>query len=203
MATKHKRLARNFFIKRDFQGRIALTIFLATVICCLIYMILLALFSADTMTISYNNNGLQVGKTPWMLLKSALAANWLFLLVGGTLLVLAAIVGTHRIAGPMYRLEKSLAAMASGDLSTTISLREKDEGKDLAQLINKLSSNFSLKIREIERSSGAINNLLDQYANLDSALISPEDATSICKAIRTHNKRVQDQLQFFRLKDEK
>ena len=95
MAIKHKRLARNFFIKREFQGRIALTIFLATVICCLIYMILLALFSADTMTISYNNNSLQVGKTPWMLLKSALTANWLFLLVGGTLLVLAAIVGTH------------------------------------------------------------------------------------------------------------
>ena len=102
----------------------------------------------------------------------------------------------------MYRLEKSLATMATGNLSTTISLREKDEGKDLAQLMNKLSSNYSSKIREIERSSEAINNLLDQYANLDTSMISPEDATSICKAIRTHNKRVQSQLQFFKLKDE-
>ncbi len=202
MATRHKRLKRNFFIKKDFQGRIALIIFLSTVICCLIYMILLALFSADTMTISYSSTGLQVGKTPWMLLKSALAANWLFLLVGGTLLVLAAIVGTHRIAGPMYRLERSLTAIAEGDLSTTITLREKDEGKDLAQLINNLSSNFSTKLQEIERSSTAINNLLDQYTNLETSSISPEDATSICTAIRTHNERVQAQLQFFRLKDD-
>ena len=202
MTGPHKRQTKNYFINREFQGRIALTIFLAAIIGCLLFIGLLAFLSSDTLTISYSNNDLKLGKTPWMLLKSAAAANWLFLLVGGTLLVLAAIIGTHRIAGPLHRLERRLAKMAQGDLSTDIVLREKDEGKELAHLINELSSIYSEKLRAIERSSDAVHNLLNQYDSLDGNSISTEDATSVCKAIRTYNDKVRTQTEYFNLKAE-
>ncbi len=202
MAVRYKRNVRNFFIKKDYQGRFALVIFASAIFSCLLLLSLLAFFSADTMTISYHNNDLQFGRTPWMLFKSAAAANWLFLLIGGTLLVLAAIVGTHRIAGPLYRFERNLANMAEGDLSETIHLREKDDGKDLAQKINNFNKMMSSKLSEIDRNAEAINNLLNQYENLDSAHISPEDATSICLAIRNHNEKLRSQLKFFTLSNE-
>ncbi len=202
MAVQYKRKVKNYFIKKDYQGRFAFVIFAAAILSCLLLLSLLAFFSADTMTISYSNNDLQFGRTPWMLFKSAAAANWLFLLIGGTLLVLTAIIGTHRIAGPLYRLERSLTSMTEGDLSDTIYLRQKDEGKELAQKINDFNALLSSKLSKIDRNAEAINNLLSQFENLDNAHISPEDATSICTAIRKHNDKLRSQLEFFTLRDE-
>ena len=202
MAVQYKRKVKNYFIKKDYQGRFAFVIFASAILSCLLLLSLLAFFSADTMTISYSNNDLQFGRTPWMLFKSAAAANWLFLLIGGTLLVLTAIIGTHRIAGPLYRLERSLTSMTEGDLSDTIYLREKDEGKELAQKINDFNTLLSSKLSKIDRNAEAINDLLSQFENLDNARISPEDATSICTAIRKHNDKLRSQLEFFTLRDE-
>ena len=202
MAVRYKRNVKNFFIKKDYQGRFALVIFTSAILSCLLLLSLLAFFSADTMTISYHNNDIQFGRTPWMLFKSAAAANWLFLLIGGTLLVLAAIVGTHRIDGQLYRFARNLTNMAEGDLAVLIHLREKDEGKDLAEKINRFNTIMSSKLSTIDRNAEAINNLLNQYESLDSAHISPEDASSICLAIRTHNDKLRSQLKYFTLRDE-
>ena len=202
MAVQYKRRVRNYFIKKDYQGRFAFVIFTSAILSCLLLLSLLAFFSADTMTISYVNNDIQFGRTPWMLFKSAAAANWLFLLIGGTLLVIAAIIGTHRIAGPLFRLERSLTSMIEGDLTETLSLRQKDEGKDLAEKLNNFNTLLSSKLSKIDRNAEAINSLLSQYENLDTAQISPEDATSICKAIRNHNNKLRSQLEFFTLRNE-
>jgi len=45
---------------------------------------------------------------------------------------------SHRIAGPLYRLEKELNERIDGKKSGPIQLREKDELKELADKINKL-----------------------------------------------------------------
>ena len=61
---------RNFFIKRDFQGRLILGYFLFVTGGCLFFIVLLGLFSADSLTIAYNNHDIQFGQTPFMLMKS-------------------------------------------------------------------------------------------------------------------------------------
>jgi len=45
---------------------------------------------------------------------------------------------SHRIAGPLYRLEKEINERIEGKKSGPIQLREKDELKALADKINKL-----------------------------------------------------------------
>jgi len=47
---------------------------------------------------------------------------------------------SHRIAGPLYRIEKELDARISGEEKGPIKLRKKDEFKLLADKINKLIS---------------------------------------------------------------
>ena len=202
MAARYKRNIKNYFLKEDYQGRFAFIIFVAAILGCLLLLSLLTFFSADTMTISYTNNDLQLGRTPWMLFKSAAAAYWIFLLIGGTILVLVAIVGTHRIAGPLFRLERALTNMAKGDLTERIHLREKDGGQDLAQKINTFNEILSSRLAQIDRNAEAINDLLRQYESLDNAQVSAEDATSICQAIRNHNNKLRSQLQFFTLRNE-
>jgi methyl-accepting chemotaxis protein len=132
------------------------------------------------MTISYSNNDLQMGQTPIMLLKKAIAANWVFLIIGGSVLVLLAMIGTHRIAGPLFRFEKALDNMINGNLSDTIHLRSTDEGKDLARKINDFNKLLSAKINDINKCSTAVNDLLNQLQANEPAKVAPEELASIC-----------------------
>jgi methyl-accepting chemotaxis protein len=153
---------RNIFIKKDFQGKLILGYFLFVMGGCLLFIILLGIMSADTLTMSYGNNGVQMGQTPVMLLKNVIAANWIFLIIGGSLLILAAMVITHRIAGPLFRFEKALDNMIAGNLNDVIQLREYDEGKDLAEKINTFSHGLSQIIQTIDKESAIVSDLIAQ-----------------------------------------
>jgi methyl-accepting chemotaxis protein len=56
-------------------------------------------------------------------------------------LVLAAILSlfaSHSIAGPIYRFEKTLQAIAEGDLTLRVGLRKTDEFKHIADTLNQM-----------------------------------------------------------------
>ena len=58
-------------------------------------------------------------------------------IVFGVMLLISVYV-SHKIAGPMYRLERELDKISSGDYSGRITLRSKDELKEIADKINTL-----------------------------------------------------------------
>lgn len=202
MAQKHQRRIRNYFLKRNLQGKIMLAVFLAAVISCLFFIIIFGLFSANSMTISYSGNDLQMGRTPAMLFKNALTANWVFLVICGSLLVIASIIGTHRIAGPLYHFEKTLDRMIHRNLRHIIRLRNKDEGKELSGKINDFNEVLSSDIRELRRRSKAITDLVNHFDSLKSANLTAEEIDSLCQAIRNNNGRIKKLLDAYQLADD-
>ena len=127
---------RNYFINKEFQGRYIFNYFLLVTIGSLVFMGVFSFFSSNTLSIVYDNYHLQLGVTPGILFKKILSTQWLFIVFGGGIVVVITLFLTHRVAGPFYRFEKSLDDMNDGDLSGRITLRQKDEGKALAQKIN-------------------------------------------------------------------
>jgi len=123
---------RNYFIKKNFQGKLILGYFLFMVVGCLVFAVILAILSADSMTVVYQDNELQIGQTPFMLIKQLITAHWIAIVVGSAFVVVGAMFITHRLAGPMFRLERAADNMVAGQLNDVIYLREKDEGKELA-----------------------------------------------------------------------
>lgn len=200
MSQKFKR--RNYFIKKNFQGRMVLSFFLFVIGSIILFTVILGFFSADSMTMSYRNNSLQLGQTPIMLFKDALAANWIFIIFGGSLLVIAALLVSHRIAGPQFRFEKTLKAMIDGNLDDTIYLRTHDEGSELADLINSFNVQLSAKIREMEKNTLLIE---EQLALLEMEELLPEAAESAREkmtTIRRHNNATRQVAASFTLTDE-
>ena len=53
-------------------------------------------------------------------------------------MLLLAIIISHRIAGPIYRIEKELAEISKGDYSRRIKLRSRDELQEIAEGVNSL-----------------------------------------------------------------
>ncbi len=201
MAQKHKR--RNIFIKKDFQGKLILGYFLFVGGGCLIFLFILGLFSADTLTLSYINHDLQLGQTPIMLLKKTLAANWVFIVIGSAFLVVAGMLITHRIAGPLFRLEKALDNMLKGKLNDTIYLRTNDEGKDIAKKINDFNADLSLTVKNLQGNTEAIASLLEQ-ARLKAQSLDKEQQEElqvIYWNIEEKNKKIKAICSAYTLKD--
>lgn len=186
---------RNYFINKEFQGRYIFNYFLLVTIGSLLFIAVFSFFSSNTLSIAYENYHLQLGVTPGILFKKILSTQWLVIVFGGGAVVLVTLVLTHRVAGPFFRFEKTLDEMIDGDISKKIILRQKDEGKALAQKINAfnyilgdklaLMENFnasiavlSLKLKKALEESGAdveeftplLNEILDSQKNIQTMI---------------------------------
>jgi methyl-accepting chemotaxis protein len=200
MVKNYKR--RKLFIKKDFQGKLILGCFLLVAGGGLLFNVLLGLLSADTLTISYTNNDLQLGQTPFMLIKQVLTANWFLLVIGGGFVMLASLLLSHRIAGPLYRFETTLDNMQQGRLDNIIQLRDKDEGKELAKKINKFNLQLSQSFTLISQNSKALHILTEQALTLNLPEKEKEQLASLCWSMQEHNRKIRNSCNYFCLRDE-
>ena len=65
------------------------------------------------------------------------------LLMVSPLIFILGLLFSHRIAGPVYRISKTLEEITKGNLGLKIKLREGDELVDLAYMINNLTDNIN------------------------------------------------------------
>lgn len=74
----------------------------------------------------------------------------LFILCAVTLAIaIIALFYSHKIAGPIYRLEKDLRSIGAGDLTIQTYFRTNDQIKQLAEDINELTRSLNHRVRVI------------------------------------------------------
>lgn len=93
----------------------------------------------------------------------------LFLVSGVILLTL---LMSHRIAGPIFRLERTAKAIGDGNLTTVVKLRDKDQLKELASQVNALIAGLNQTVRGIEDSYRAVE--------MDMVLLSSRAVSADC-----------------------
>lgn len=77
----------------------------------------------------------------------------LFILKIGMYLVIVLIMSavvSHRMAGPIYKFEKSCATVASGDLTHRVYLRKGDQLTDLQDQFNNMTGAFNEVVKQLE-----------------------------------------------------
>lgn len=92
----------------------------------------------------------------------------------------AALISSHRTAGPLYRFSRALGQVAQGDLSQRLVLRQKDQLKDLAEEFNTMTTCLASRLDEIDSQmenlkaraveSGASPKVLDELEMLQKSL---------------------------------
>ncbi len=189
---------KNYFIKKELQGRYIFSFFVFVVAGSFFFTIIFSLLSADTLTITYKDYGLRLGKTPVVLLKQILSADWIFVVAGGLLVALASMFLTHRFAGPVYRLEKSLEEMLKGNFNIEIRLRAKDEAKELARMLNEFNAGLSSQLQEMRDLSDKAGT---HISNAKEAA-GPEVAAQL-EGAAANNRRIGEILRNFKLKNDK
>jgi len=148
---------RNYFINKELQGKYIFKYFLLVTLGSVLFSLIFSFLSSNSLSIVYDNYHLQLGTTPGILLNRILSTQWFFIVIGGAVTIILTLFLTHRIAGPFYRFEKTLESMVEKDISKTIILREKDEGKALAQKINDFNSMLSMEMSHLLNNAAAID----------------------------------------------
>ena len=139
-------------------------------------------FSSNTLSIVYDDYRLQLGTTPGILMDKFLSTQWLFIVIGGMVMIFITMLLTHRIAGPFFRYEKTLDEMMAKNLAYQIFLRKNDDGKELGIQINAFNQMLSSDLhqlvnhcRQIERLSG-INNMEQPSSHASDSMNDPSEA---------------------------
>ena len=94
-----------------------------------------------------------------------LSANTLILCV----IVPYSLVYSHKVAGPVYRFQKSLDLLLEGQLDFMIRLRKKDEFKNIAEKMNSLIDYMRRNIEEVRSSHRMIRDRIKRIETLITA----------------------------------
>ncbi len=112
------------------------------------------------------------------------------LLLVSPFIFIMALLFSHKIAGPVYRIEKSLFDIAKGNLSLKIKLRKGDELKDMAEIINMMTEQLSGSIGENKKKISALNEKLRKIRETIS--VNPSDYDTISNAVSALQKDVKE-----------
>ena len=164
----------------------------------------LVFFSSNTLSIVYDNYHLQLGVTPGILFKKILSTQWVFVVLGGGGIIIMTLILTHRIAGPFFRFEKALDEMIEGNISNKIILRQKDEGKKLAQKINTFNANLSDNLAAIDNCNSRIavaNHNLNKI--IENSGMDIQEILPLLTGIQDNQKNIQAMINDYSFSKEK
>jgi methyl-accepting chemotaxis protein len=184
---------KKHFIKKGFQFSFSIKFVALIAAEAVLLAGLLWYLSLNTLTASYQGSQLSIENTSNFFFTSMLYPGLIVMGVVGIIGIIGLVFISHRIAGPLYRFEKSLTAIGEGDLTYRFNLRRQDQLSDLANTLNSFTSEFENKvagmklnideitatIREIEHSlASGDNNIRLLIQKLSLSLNSLNDTVS-------------------------
>lgn len=171
MENKFPERRKNYYIKKEFQRNFILKFCSLVVIGALISGAIIYIKSVSTVTTTFENSRLAIKSTADFILPAILMSSFIVIILTGLATIAITLFTSHKIAGPLYRIEKDAEEIASGNLNTRFHLRGGDEIKALAAKLDDMAQSLRLKVAAIK----------DALASLEASAkdASPETKKSI------------------------
>ncbi len=174
---------RKIFIKRSFQGRfIAWIIGLIIVFGLCSAFIVYALISSDLTTQSFSAH-VNIENTWQRLGLSILVGNIISAVIAILMSIIVVLYISHKIAGPLYRLEQLFLQVGNGDYDVAAQLRSSDQLLELLESFQHMTMKLKKRRDQQHRLLEEINHQLNQTT----------DGERI-KAIQSKLKQLEDML---------
>ncbi len=150
MAQEKAYQRRKVFIKKRYQFYFILKFCLIILLGGVISTLMVAFLSKGTVTSSFESGRLVVRDTAEVILPTVILTNAVTVGVISVIALLTVLYVSHKIAGPMFRFEKELAAISEGDLTIEVLLRKEDQIVALSLALNKMTKALREKVSAIE-----------------------------------------------------
>ena len=183
MTENQRTRRRQLYIKKEFQFRFIVKFCLILLAGLIVSTGLLFAFSQDTLTSSFAHSRLVIQRTSQAMLPAIIYTNLITLALILVVTIVVTLYLSNRIAGPIFRLEKEIARIGEGDLSTPISLRSDDQMQEFARRVNDMARQLNRRVAEIQRQAEAI---AEAAADASSEAQTRDRAEALGSYIRDH-----------------
>lgn len=158
MSGRSKR--RTVFIKKRFQADFSIRFLILIIVESLLAIALFGYLSRGTVITGYSGSEVVIAKTGEYLLPTLLLVN--LIIIGGTAVAgfVILLYLSHKIAGPLYRFEKSLDEIGDGDLTHRFTLRSKDQLGELAAKMNAFNDRLEGAISGVQRELDGLRTII-------------------------------------------
>jgi len=153
-----KDMRRNYFIKKDFQSKFILK-FLGLVLggtAVLGGMLFAYLHFRGAMTTAFVDSRLSIVTTADYVLPSLIGSAIISIILVSLATAVTVLFLSHRIAGPLFRMEKSIDEIEEGNLVITTKLRATDEIQKMAEGLNDMAESLRSHAEEVKARSGEL-----------------------------------------------
>ena len=149
---------KRFFLWKSSQPRLLAGIEIIFIILLLISGVIFAIAANRDLTESYLKAHLTIHNTLEILVPSLALVNIAGLIVS----VVLAVLFTHRIAGPVYRLCRILERVGQGDLTQAVKFRKNDELTELDDAATGMILGLRNRIKDIQAVSAKLTSDIDR-----------------------------------------
>ncbi len=160
---------RQVYINGPFQSRFIIQFCSLIVLGGALFSLFVYYYSRPSLTTAFVDSRLRVMSTADYLLP---ALGLIALFVTAIITFLAAmrlLIFSHKIAGPLYRLEKTAQAVGEGNLNQKIRLRAQDQLQDLAQSMDVMVADLRMRLQIIKRETERLKQLRTEVQRSRSA----------------------------------
>ena len=169
-----KNRRRNYYIDKQFQTIFILKFCSLIVIGSIISGLMIYAMSRATVTTTFENSRLTIKSTADFILPAVLLSGTAVIILISLVTIIMTLFISHKIAGPLYRLDKDVQEITAGNLKVVFRFRTGDELKPLVGSMNDMTNALRARIAEAKISLEE----LASYANL------PPEAKEKVKKIR-------------------
>jgi methyl-accepting chemotaxis protein len=185
---------RNYFTKKDFQTRFILPFLLASSLANILSVtlfVVLARNKIDGLLYSMRMPARNIGA---LLAPAALIASIVAVITVSLSFLWVAWRRYYIIAGPLQQIRADLHRIGAGDLSSRISLRERDEFRDFAEQINAMAGALSRGFLVLKNQTGDLSRAADDLKASPGAA----EARALSQAMAGTIRSMQQQIGTFK-----
>lgn len=192
---------RNYFINKAFQSEFILKFCGIVAIGCVVFGLVLYMFSSRTLTTSFENSRLVVKSTADYILPGLLFGGIMVGLLTAIVTSIVVVLMTHRVAGPMYRFEKYAQQIGSGELSPDLKIRRKDQFQNLVMAFNNMTNGLNAGLMQVIGVSEKLDGLIEKLSGASgNEILLKEDIKKILSELKKDKQDLKTALSYFKVK---
>jgi len=168
MSTNFPNRRKNFYIKKEFQRNFILKFCALIVAGSVISGVIMYAMSAATVTTAFENLQLNIKSTADYILPMVLFSSIIVVMLVGIAAIIVMLFTSHKIAGPLYAIEKRVDEVAALNLKTEFRLRAGDEIKPLAVGLGVMVCNLRKGVKDVGQALSELETAMGKpdYANM-------------------------------------
>jgi len=153
---------KNYFIKKNFQVNFISKFLILILLEAVLIVGLFMRVSNNTLTTGYFDSVLTIERTPDFFFVPIILIMLIVAIGIGIAGMIVFIMLSHRIAGPLYRFEKDIMEVGSGDLTKRINLRKTDQLAELKESLNIFIDSLDQKMSRIKNNLAELKELVSK-----------------------------------------